>query len=128
MRVLLLFSILVVGAAHAGSTDGKLFVYDFNRKIAVPWTSPPLPMRIYARYDASVKYRVYMATNAQGRFAEPAEAFLPGSVVRASWLGREGEGRYQLQVDGKWVATESPEEHWYWLEGPITTYRVVAFP
>lgn len=80
------------------------------------------PERLYAHWEPQLRRLVFRTTNDKARFLEEGESLMAGSVLDGHWIGGDPGKRYLLKEDGKWVLTDEPEDHFFWLPGDEPQY------
>lgn len=111
-----------VGAA---GTKG-LFLFDGASGQAAPVDGKPRPNRIYVRFSPEFNDWVFVLSDLYGRFPDPMEVLVAGSVTSGESIGAAG-GRYVFQPGGRWISTTEPRRLRYIVLGEIPSYKTVFY-
>lgn len=94
-----------------GSIAKRLYLYEHFRKDSSLATGKPLPNRVYVRFIPEMDEWVFVKSDADGKFADPPEVLVTGTILPGYYLGTGSDSRLRFDAGAKWTPTSDPELH-----------------
>lgn len=117
-----------VASAQSSAGNAQRFarrVEILGRSVVLdPLDKPLEPGRVYVVWSETLKRKVFVLSDGNGRLSRPLQALSPGTVVSHEAVAGETGRRYRLSSKGRWEPTDATLQRRVYELGDKPQYRV----
>ncbi len=116
------------GAKKALEPTGKgTFLFDYGSNRSILLEGDPKPNRIYVSFNEAFNDWVFVLSDIHGKFPQPTEVLVTGSVVEGDQIGAPSNQRFVFVTGGRWLASQEPRHLRLIVLGQIPSYKTVTY-